>query len=199
MYYVNQIKYVIVMQIKIKLIIKSIEDMEHLSLLMSKNLSLSYCLILCGNIGAGKTKFAKTNIKYLLNDSVSRFHSPTFNVISKYKSKKKTAVYHIDYYKMSKSFNNYMLKILNIIERKKGVFISEWSSNLKNQYTRLNVKSVKLNIFFVKDSIYGKIMSEFRYVEIVFRHIDYKCKSVILFLKQIYLFSQNLWREDLNL
>ena len=82
------------------------------------------CLI--GDLGSGKTVFAKAFAKALgINDNIT---SPTFNIIKEYTTGE-MPLYHMDVYRLDEDSDD-----IGIEEyfNKNGVVIIEWSSMIKN-------------------------------------------------------------------
>lgn len=127
--------------------IKVISDSEETTRLIAKKYAggvKSPCVIsLVGDLGAGKTTFAKGFAEgFGVKDIIT---SPTFTIMNEYNGEK-MPLYHFDMYRLNNAeeainagFEEYFdLKVL------KGVVLVEWASNVEGLLPALHVE-VKLN------------------------------------------------------
>ncbi len=127
--------------------IKVISDSEETTRLIAKKYAggvKSPCVIsLVGDLGAGKTTFAKGFAEgFGVKDIIT---SPTFTIMNEYNGEK-MPLYHFDMYRLNSAeeainagFEEYFdLKVL------KGVVLVEWASNVEGLLPALHVE-VKLN------------------------------------------------------
>lgn len=86
---------------------------------------------LCGDLGAGKTAFAKAVAKYL--KIKSKVTSPTFVIIKKYliKNQKHNFLFHIDAYRLKNEKELLDLGWEEIIGSKEHLVFIEWPENVK--------------------------------------------------------------------
>ena len=113
------------------MIIKSIEQLNTLSKKIGDQLEESDCIFLIGEIGVGKTTFARCLINYLqVKQSLKATDvlSPTFNLLYEY-DLKKYKIMHYDLYRIKdeKELNNLGL----FIEDQKTIKIIEWPNLIK--------------------------------------------------------------------
>ena len=128
------------MNIRIK--ISSLLELRHLAQVLQKALGSKATVALIGELGAGKTTFAKfflraTGIK-------KRVTSPTFVLMHRYKNAGQT-YYHIDLYR-TKSFKD--VEALGIPEtwnQNKNVLLIEWADKIK-RYLPKNTISLKFKV-----------------------------------------------------
>ena len=128
------------------MIIKSLEQLILISKKIAGKISKEDCIFLYGEIGAGKTTFARYFINYMQKkDKIQETEvlSPTFNLVYEYEIKT-YKVMHYDLYRLT---NDKETKQLGIFENdKKTIKIIEWPELLK-------------------DSIEDKLEINFKYTE----------------------------------
>lgn len=104
---------------------------------LAKKLSLldlkGKCLLLNGDLGAGKTTFTKFLLKYLGVKSI--VSSPTFTILNEYSGN--YPIYHFDMYRITSPDELYELGFEDYLTNKKsqkvisGLKIIEWGENVK--------------------------------------------------------------------
>ena len=113
--------------------ISSIRELEKIALKIKKNLSIGDTIFLYGEIGVGKTTFARLLINKYENEKKikeSEVLSPTFNIVFEYDIKEFT-IKHFDLYRL-KSFNE--LKNIGLFENlKQNITLIEWPEIIKNR------------------------------------------------------------------
>ena len=113
--------------------VKNLDQLQELSISIADRLNSEDCIFLFGEIGAGKTTFARYLINYLQKkNDLSQNHvlSPTFNIVYDY-DVKSHIIMHYDLYRL-KSENE--IKELGIFEEsRKTVKIIEWPELIKSK------------------------------------------------------------------
>ena len=115
------------------MIIKSLDHLKFYSTGIAKKVSEKDCILLTGEIGAGKTTFTRILINYLQKKSgikETEVLSPTFNLLYEYDIKK-IKVMHYDLYRIK---NSNELNQLGIFEEdQKSIKIIEWPELIKKK------------------------------------------------------------------
>ena len=113
------------------MIVKSLDHLNQISKKISKKLENGDCIFLIGEIGVGKTTFAR----YLINNlqiqkgiKETEVLSPTFNLLYEYEIKD-LKIMHYDLYRINKANELDHLGIFS--ENKKTVKIIEWPHLIK--------------------------------------------------------------------
>ena len=113
------------------MIIKSLENLNSISKKVADQIKVNDIIYLLGEIGVGKTTFARYLINYLQkkeNLKVTEVLSPTFNLLYEYDFKK-FKIMHYDLYRVKEKKE---LKNLGIFsEDKNTVKIIEWANLIK--------------------------------------------------------------------
>lgn len=80
-------------------LIANLDETQKLAAEFAKNAKQSDCYCLIGDLGAGKTEFARNFIQALIpNITVP---SPTFNIVQIYESPPYPTIYHFDLYRIN--------------------------------------------------------------------------------------------------
>ena len=108
------------------MIVKSLEHLNSLSQKVAEKLSKNDCVFLIGEIGAGKTTFARFLINYLQEkngEKITEVLSPTFNLLYEY-DLKGIKIMHYDLYRIR---DEKELKQLGIfLDNQDTIKIIEW-------------------------------------------------------------------------
>ena len=108
------------------MIVKSLEHLNSLSQKVAKKLSKNDCVFLIGEIGVGKTTFARFLINYLQEkngEKITEVLSPTFNLLYEY-DLKVIKIMHYDLYRIR---DEKELKQLGIfLDNQDTIKIIEW-------------------------------------------------------------------------
>ena len=108
------------------MIVKSLEHLNSLSQKVAEKLSKNDCIFLIGEIGVGKTTFARYLINYLQEKNVEKITevlSPTFNLLYEY-DLKVIKIMHYDLYRIR---DEKELKQLGIfLDNQDTIKIIEW-------------------------------------------------------------------------
>ena len=129
-------------------IVKSLKETEELSKKISKSIKCGDCILLYGEIGAGKTTFTKFLLENLGVKSI--VSSPTFTLLNEYTGK--FPIYHFDMYRISSSEELYELGFEDYIDSKNSKFVEtgltliEWPDNVKDilPKDRIEIEIIKL-------------------------------------------------------
>ena len=117
------------------MIIKSLDHLNQISKVVSQKLENGDCIFLIGEIGAGKTTFARCLINNLQNEKGIKetvVPSPTFNLLYEYEIKD-LKIMHYDLYRIKKTNELSHLGIFS--ENEKTVKIIEWPDLIKTPFT----------------------------------------------------------------
>lgn len=129
-------------------IVNSLKETEELSKKISKSIKCGDCILLYGEIGAGKTTFTKFLLENLGVKSI--VSSPTFTLLNEYTGK--FPIYHFDMYRISSSEELYELGFEDYIDSKNSKFVEtgltliEWPDNVKDilPKDRIEIEIIKL-------------------------------------------------------
>ena len=112
----------------VELFVTNILQTRAIAQKLSKMVALGDCLTLVGNLGSGKTLFARAFIQSLTSVNVEVL-SPTFTLVETYE----TAVgeiYHFDFYRISYPEEVFELGFFEALS--KGILLIEWPCRLGN-------------------------------------------------------------------
>ena len=122
--------------------ISSIHDLEKISNKIKKKLTPGDVIFLYGEIGVGKTTFARlliNNYEKEKNLKVSEVLSPTFNIVFEYDIKKLT-IKHYDLYRLK---NDSDIKNIGLFEDlEQTITLIEWPELIKEKPTN------RIDLFF---------------------------------------------------
>ena len=108
------------------MIVKSLEHLNSLSQKVADKLVKNDCIFLIGEIGVGKTTFARYLINYLQEkngEKITEVLSPTFNLLYEY-NLKRMKIMHYDLYRIR---DEKELKYLGIfLDKQETIKIIEW-------------------------------------------------------------------------
>ena len=113
--------------------ISSIHDLEKISNKIKKKLAPGDVIFLYGEIGVGKTTFARlliNNYEKEKNLKVSEVLSPTFNIVFEYDIKKLT-IKHYDLYRLRNDSDIKNIGLFEDLER--TITLIEWPELIKNK------------------------------------------------------------------
>ena len=148
---------------------KSENDTKKLAIKMASMLKKGDLIVLCGELGSGKTKFTEGFLTYFgLENEIS---SPTFTIVNEYK-KDDINIYHFDVYRLEDSSEFYAIGGDEYFEN--GICLIEWGEliedALPNEYIKidfsrddsneneriLNIQSIGNNYDNIIDSLKGE-------------------------------------------
>lgn len=102
---------------------------------LAKTLQKKDIVILCGELGSGKTKFVQGILKHFgLENEVS---SPTFTIVNEY-SNDDVNIYHFDVYRLENSDEFYAIGGEDYFE--KGICIIEWGELIEDILPKKHIK-----------------------------------------------------------
>ena len=122
--------------------ISSINDLEKISNKIKKKLAPGDVIFLYGEIGVGKTTFARlliNNYEKEKNLKVSEVLSPTFNIVFEYDIKKLT-IKHYDLYRLKNDSDIKNIGLFEDLER--TITLIEWPELIKEK------PSNRIDLFF---------------------------------------------------
>ena len=123
---------------------KSENDTKKIAFKMASMLKKGDLIVLCGDLGSGKTKFTEGFLTYFgLEDEIS---SPTFTIVNEYK-KDNINIYHFDVYRLEDSSEFYAIGGDEYFEN--GICLIEWGEliqdALPNEYIKIDFSRDDLN------------------------------------------------------
>ena len=122
--------------------ISSIHDLEKISNKIKKKLAPGDVIFLYGEIGVGKTTFARlliNNYEKEKNLKVSEVLSPTFNIVFEY-DRKKLTIKHYDLYRLKNDSDIKNIGLFEDLER--TITLIEWPELIKEK------PSNRIDLFF---------------------------------------------------
>ncbi len=130
--------------------ISSIRELEKIADKIKKILSLGDVVFLYGEIGVGKTTFARLLINSFENEKKlkkSEVLSPTFNIVFEYEIKEFT-IKHFDLYRLK---NDNDIKNIGLYENlEQSITLIEWPELIKNKPEN------RLDLFFEYEEDYNE-------------------------------------------
>ena len=131
-----------------------LKQLENIAVKLSKISTLGDIYLLSGELGAGKTTFARFLINSIFdNNKINRpdvIRSPSFPIMINY-SINKFEVFHYDLYRLK---NQNELRELNIIENlKENITLIEWPQIIINKLKKNNYFFISLEIINLNERI----------------------------------------------
>ena len=130
--------------------ISSISELQKIAEKIKKVLSIGDVVFLYGEIGVGKTTFARLVINSFENEKKlkkSEVLSPTFNIVFEYEIKEFT-IKHFDLYRLK---NNHDIKNIGLFEGlEQSITLVEWPELIVNKPEN------RLDLFFEYEDDYNK-------------------------------------------
>lgn len=106
---------------------RSVAETEAIAGEIAKELHPGSVLALYGDLGAGKTAFARGLVKALCPECLPLVHSPTFAIVNEYRGEQVT-VYHFDLYRLKDEDDLYSTGFFECLVGD-GIVVTEWSEN----------------------------------------------------------------------
>ncbi len=137
-----------VMLVNAHLLSSSIEETRHFAQQIAGGLTRGSLITLKGDLGAGKTTFAKALISSLIDIDEDMISSPTFTYLNIYENPK-LAIYHFDLYRLE-SEQGFIEKGFTDFLQSSGICIIEWperiDSLLPPHYLEIELTTVDANV-----------------------------------------------------
>ncbi|MCP4179872.1 MAG: tRNA (adenosine(37)-N6)-threonylcarbamoyltransferase complex ATPase subunit type 1 TsaE [bacterium] len=106
------------------------KDTEKIAFDLAKQVPFGSVICLSGNLGAGKTVFARGFARGLgIKDIIS---SPTFNIVKEYEAPNDKWMYHLDLYRINDSDSAIAFGIDEYINDNNAVVLIEWSERIED-------------------------------------------------------------------
>ena len=115
------------------MIIKSIDQLNQVTLKIIKKINQEDCILLFGEIGTGKTTLTRALINNLQNQNKqveTEVLSPTFNILYEYEISK-LKIMHYDLYRLKTESDVRQLGIFN--QTIKNIKVIEWAEIIKDK------------------------------------------------------------------
>ena len=115
------------------MIIKSLDQLNQVTLKIIKKLNKEDCILLFGEIGTGKTTLTRALINNLQNQNKqveTEVLSPTFNIVYEYEISK-LKIMHYDLYRLKTEKDVQQLGIFN--QTMKSIKVIEWAEIIKDK------------------------------------------------------------------
>lgn len=106
----------------------SVEETEKIAETVAEKLTPGKVLALYGEMGAGKTAFARGITKAICPECLPLVHSPTFAIVNEYAGTNRT-IYHFDFYRIQSEEDLYSTGYYEYMDGK-AVLLTEWSENV---------------------------------------------------------------------
>ena len=122
------------------MIIKSLDQLDKISLKIIKKISREDCILLFGEIGVGKTTLTRSLINNLQNqnkDDETEVLSPTFNIVYEYEISE-FKIMHYDLYRLKTEKDVQQLGVFE--QDTNNIKVIEWAEIIKDKpFDRLEV------------------------------------------------------------
>lgn len=125
-----------------KILIQNQQEMADFAIKMAKSTKDHQIITLEGNLGAGKTFFAKNFISFLTGVNKSEITSPTFNIYNHYQINQQN-IYHFDLYRIKNEGELDNIGFCDLL--KDGICLIEWPEIAK-KYLPPSISRVNFNI-----------------------------------------------------
>ena len=110
--------------------VSNLKVLKNLACKIANKIKSGETILLYGQLGVGKTTFARFFINYLqkkTNSEITEVPSPTFNIMHEYVAKQKL-IQHFDFYRVK---NHKELNNIGIFEDDKALSLVEWPEKIK--------------------------------------------------------------------
>ena len=103
-----------------------------------------FLCLLKGDLGTGKTTYARAFLRALHIDGVLR--SPTYTIVQEYTTNSGVPVFHLDLYRLEKEEEFFHLGIHDRLDTKKGIWLIEWPERIPSYLTSFSHHTITLAI-----------------------------------------------------
>ena len=108
----------------------SVERTEAIAADLAQTLAAGACVALHGDLGAGKTQFARGLVRGLGGDARA-VSSPTFVLLNVYETPRLT-VYHLDAYRVHGAEDFESIGFTELLDQPDGVVVVEWADRVRD-------------------------------------------------------------------
>lgn len=115
----------------------------------AESFSTKQVVLLCGDLGAGKTQLVKLFGEHWGEES---FHSPTFSIINEYHTKMGPVV-HVDLYRLNSLADVESTGFWDIFLKPKAVVFIEWPERLETDPKFFGWSVIQINIQKISESV----------------------------------------------
>jgi tRNA threonylcarbamoyladenosine biosynthesis protein TsaE len=135
-----------------KIFIENQQEMANFAIKMAKSVKNHQIITLEGNLGAGKSFFAKNFISFLTGINKSEITSPTFNIYNHYQINQQN-IYHFDLYRIKNEGELDNIGFYDLL--KDGICLIEWPEIAK-RYLSQPITQINFNIIseFQREILY---------------------------------------------
>lgn len=130
-----------------KILIKNLNEAKNFFKKLKNKIISKRIILLVGNLGAGKTTYAKLIAKeFKIKEPIQ---SPTFILWQKYKFKfrhKEFYLNHLDLYRINKPQEILKLDLKKELKKSENVFLIEWGEKIEKYLKRKKIKFLKVEI-----------------------------------------------------
>ena len=131
--------------------VSNLKVLKNLACKIANKIKSGETILLYGQLGVGKTTFARFFINYLqkkTNSEITEVPSPTFTIMHEYVAKQKL-IQHFDFYRVK---NHKELNNIGIFEDDKALSLVEWPEKIKfKPKNRIELKFKYLKNFENRD------------------------------------------------
>ncbi|NPA44234.1 MAG: tRNA (adenosine(37)-N6)-threonylcarbamoyltransferase complex ATPase subunit type 1 TsaE [Chlorobi bacterium] len=132
-----------------KFISSNIEETKKIAKKFANNLNPNDVVLLCGNLGTGKTAFTTGLVEHF-GINGRNVSSPTFTLMNIYKGK--LNIYHIDLYRLSENGDIFYDEVEEVVNSN-GITVIEWGEDFIGTVKEIAEGNIyKVNLIRLSDS-----------------------------------------------